>query len=91
MQSHNDVEVIYPNDLARELRSVDPIALTTALTFLVKEGVLKRVYKVITPGGVLADRDFNDPTEIPDKIADRFENTIDTSDLDIVPVFKKVA
>ena len=91
MQAHSDVRVIYPNDLAKELRNIDPVALTKALTVLVKAGVLRRVYKVITPGGVMADQEFNDPTEIPAQLPDRFETYFDTSDSDVVPVFQKVA
>jgi hypothetical protein len=91
MDAHADAQYIYPKRLAREVPDVDPIALAEVLTLLTREGILRRVYKVLTPNGVLADGEFEDPTQIPDKLADRFENYFDTSDADVVPIFKSVA
>jgi hypothetical protein len=46
---------------------------------------------VVTPAGVLADGEFEDPTGIPEKLPDRFEHYFDTSDAEIVPMFRLVA
>jgi hypothetical protein len=46
---------------------------------------------VLTPSGVLAEGEFEDPTKIPEKLADRFNRYFDTSDSDVVPLFKRVA
>lgn len=91
MNRHREIPVINPRDIAREVRGVDPIALATALTLLVRVGVLQRVYKVTTPSGVLADGEFDDPTKIPSKLPDRFEHYFDTAESDVVPVFRWVA
>jgi hypothetical protein len=76
--------------LAREI-PLDPKELTDALTLLVNAGVLRLVYKVTTPSGVLAEPEFNDPREIPEKLPDRRERYFETSEADIVPIFKRVA
>jgi hypothetical protein len=77
--------------LAEELPNLDPAQLAGALALLVKAGVLQQAYKVITPAGVLSESEFDDPTKIPEKVADRFNNFFETSDADVVPIFKKVA
>lgn len=86
-----DIKVIYPNTLAKEVRDVDALELTTALSLLVTAGYLRRVYKVLTPSGVFAEGEFDDPTKIPEKLPDRWEHYFDTAESDVVPIFKKVA
>ena len=92
MRRHEDVRVIYPTMLAKEVRGeIDPTALALALALLVKVGLLRRAYKVTTPSGVLADGEFEDPTKIPPKLPDRFERYFDTAESDVVPIFHMVA
>jgi hypothetical protein len=91
MRAHGDVRVINPTNLAREIRGVSPVELATALTLLVNVGLLHRVYKVLTPDGVFADEEFDDPTKIPEQLPDRWEHYFDTAESDVVPIFKKVA
>ena len=91
MRSHRDIQSIDPTNLAREVRSVDAIELTTALTLLVKVGLFRRVYRVLTPSGVFAEGEFDDPTKIPSKLPDRWEHYFDTAESDVVPFFQKVA
>ena len=81
---------ITPRELARNV-PVEPAALAAALGLLVQAGILRRVYRVQKPNGVMLPREFNDPREIPDRLPDRREQYIDTSDADVVPVFKQVA
>lgn len=90
LNEHEDARTIYLRQLAREV-PVDQMALADALSILVEAGVLRRVYKVTTPSGVLADAEFDDPREIPDKLPDRMEHYFDTAESDVVPVFKMVA
>lgn len=91
MQAHGDAQVIYPTILAREVRDIDPASLASALTLLERIGFLRRVYKVLTPNGVFADQEFDDPTKIPERLPDRWENYFDTAEADVIPIFKKVA
>jgi hypothetical protein len=88
MNRHREARVINPRDVAREARDIEPVTLATALTLLVSVGLLRRVYKVTTPSGVLADGEFDDPTKIPPKLPDRFQHYFDTAESDIVPVFR---
>jgi hypothetical protein len=91
MRNHNDTQAIDPKALPKEVQGLDPIELTRALIILVKTGYLRRVYKVLTPSGVFAEDEFEDPTKIPPMLPDRWERYFDTAESDVVPIFKKVA
>lgn len=91
MRGHGSGRIIDPTRLAKEVREVDPIELALALTLLVKIGFLRQVYKVTTPAGILTEAEFDDPTQIPPKLPDRFHHYFDTSESDVVPVFRMVA
>jgi hypothetical protein len=91
MTKHAGVRVINPKLLAKEISGVNAGELAATLTLLERIGHLRRVYKVLTPSGVLADGEFRDPTEIPDRLPDRFENYFDTAEADVLPIFKMVA
>jgi len=90
LNRHQDTTVLYPSVLARET-SLDAVSLAKALRILVKEGILRQVYKVKTPTGVLTDEEFNDPTEIPEQLPDRLNQYFATAESDVVPVFQMVA
>lgn len=87
LNRHPDATVLYPSALARDT-SIDPVSLAKALRVLVKEGVLRQVYKVQTPGGVLTEDEFSDPTEIPEQLPDREHHYFATAEYDVVPVFQ---
>jgi hypothetical protein len=91
IDAHEQERVINPMKVAKELREVETTDLAMAFTLLLKAGLLKRVYKVLTPAGVLADGEFDNPTVIPEKLPNRFERYFDTADAEIVPVFRLVA
>jgi hypothetical protein len=91
MRKHMNERVLNPQTLAREIKAVDAVELATALTLLTKEGILRRVYKVTTPSGVLSDAEFEDPREIPNQLPDRFERYFDTAESDVIPIFQRVA
>jgi hypothetical protein len=80
-----------PVRLRRDIKgpSIDDLAI--ALTLLEKAGLLRRVYKVVTPTGALADEDFDNLEQIPEKVADRFENYFETSEADVIPAFRRIA
>jgi hypothetical protein len=80
---------IDPRTLAREWPDVRTEQLAVALQLLVQSGVLRQVFKVLTPNGVLVDAEFDDPRAIPDRVSDRFNHYFDTAEADIVPVFKQ--
>ncbi len=80
---------IDPSKLARQFSDIRATDLALALLLMAQAGLLVRVYKVVTPSGVLADGEFEDPTRIPDRLSDRFANYFDTAEADIVPVFRR--
>lgn len=88
VEVHADRSVLDPRVLARDLRDVDPYLLSLLLVGLVKIGLYRRVYMVETPSGVLADREYDDPLKIPERVPDNFYNFFDPMETDIVPVYK---
>jgi hypothetical protein len=91
MNAHPSERVLNPLKLWRDIRTTGPADLTVALTLLVEAGELRRVYKVLTPSGVLASEEFDDPTTIPERLPDRFEHYFETSDADVIPIFRRLA
>jgi hypothetical protein len=91
IDAHDQERVINPMRVAKDLREVNTTDLAMAFTLLLEAGLLKRVYKVLTPAGVLADAEFDNPAAIPEKLPDRFERYFDTSDAEIVPFFRLAA
>lgn len=90
INAHPEDRSLNPLRLRRELK-VDAADIAVALTLLMNAGLLRRVYKVVTPAGVLTDAEFDDPSAIPDKLPDRFEHYFETSDADVVPIFRRIA
>ncbi len=91
IDAHEQERVINPRKVAKDVQDIPTPDLATALTLLLRAGLAKRVYKVLTPAGVLAEGEFEDPTIIPEKLPDRFERYFDTTDAEVVPVFQLVA
>ncbi len=91
INNHPQEYFLNPLRLRRDIRKATTEDLTMALTLLVKAGLLRRVYKVLTPSGVFAEPDFDDPSAVPNKLPDRFEHYFDTAEADIVPIFRLVA
>jgi hypothetical protein len=83
-------QTIDPRVLARAWPEVRGEQLAIALQLLVKAGTLRQVYKVLTPNGVLVDEEFDDPRQIPSTLPDRSNRFFDTSEADVLPVFKAV-
>ncbi|MGA2001287.1 MAG: hypothetical protein ABSG52_14955 [Terriglobales bacterium] len=86
IRTHPDWNVLDPRVLSESLRKVDSFTLAYALHLLVQHGLLRQVYMVVTPSGVLAEGEYDDPKKIPLKVPDRFNNYFETSEADIVPV-----
>lgn len=87
MAAHTDRRLLFPVELAREIRGVEASELATALMLMVKWGLLRKVYKVLTPSGVFVDGEFDDSRSIPLRLPDRREQYFETADAEIVPVF----
>lgn len=90
LKKHRPGSVITPKELARNVH-VESKVLADALDLLIQAGLLRQVYKVTTPSGILADAEFDDPREIPERLPDPWEHYFDTSESDVVSVFKRVA
>jgi hypothetical protein len=91
INAHPHDRVLNPKMLRRDISKSSIADLAVALTLLEKAGLLRRVYKVVTPSGALADEDFDDPGNIPEKLPDRFENYFETSEADVIPIFRRIA
>lgn len=89
IRAHASVDVINPATLAKELKSFNPLDLAGALGEAEHAGLLERRYKILTPSGVLADNEFEDPTKIPETLPDRFNRYFATADADVIPVFRR--
>jgi DNA-binding HxlR family transcriptional regulator len=87
-KAHQNWNLVDPRELRRDLYDVDPVLLSLALQALVNFGVLRRVYRAVTPSGLLADKDYDDPREVPELVPDRFNHYFPSSEGDIIPVFK---
>jgi hypothetical protein len=87
---HSNLSVLDPKIVARDLDDVDPFLLTRVLVGLVKIGLYRRVYMVETPSGVLAEGEYEDPLQVPNRVADSFLNYFDPMDTDIVPIYKPI-
>jgi hypothetical protein len=88
VQTHRDWNVLDPRELARSLSDVDSFTLASALALLVESGLLRQVYVVVTPSGVLADGEYDDPRQIPKRVPDRFNHYFDTLEAEIIPVLR---
>jgi hypothetical protein len=88
VHQHADWNLIDLRVLSKDMRDLDPGLLTIALGRLVDSGAFRRVYKVVTPSGVLAEGDFDDPTTVPELVRDHWGHSFETADADIVPVLK---
>lgn len=88
---HEDWSVLDTRVLARDMRDIDPFLLSLALQILVKQGLYRTVYMVATPTGVLAEDEYDEISNIPERVPDRFNEYFSTADADIVTVLKPAA
>jgi hypothetical protein len=91
LDSHASISLVDPRSLAASLHEVTSIDLARSLLVLADAGILVQTYKVVTPSGVYADGEFDDPSVVPEKLPDRFAHYFDTAEADIVPVFRRRA
>ena len=61
------------DELARLLPDIDSFTLAKMLALLVQRRVMRQVYVVLTPSGVYADGEYEDPRKIPDKVPDQLQ------------------
>ena len=74
--------------LQKQLPEVPPPTLAQALQVAVEAGVLEVRHTVLTPSGVIAPDTFVTVEEIPEKLADRFENYFETAEAEAITVFQ---
>lgn len=90
VRAHADWNLIDPRVLSKDLRDLDVITLARGLQVLVDERVLREVYMVATPDtGVLAEGEFEELDDIPERLSDRWNHSFNTADADIVAVLTK--
>jgi hypothetical protein len=87
---HRTWGLIDPRAVSREIRDVDPFLLSFALHQLVVKGLFRQVYMVTTPTGALAEGEYDDPNNIPARLATGFEEYFDRDDGVIISVLKPV-
>ena len=86
-REHQDWSLLDPRVLSHDLR-VDPFLLSVALQQIVDTGPYRVVYMVLTPDGVFADREFDDPLQVPKRMADATNRDFNTEEGEILPVLK---
>lgn len=89
INEHPNWNEINPREIRKFLgHNVDKWQMANALDYLVERGWLHQVYVVITPSGVMANDEFEDPSDIPERLPDRFNQYFDTAEADVVPILK---
>lgn len=88
-RGHSDKRTLDPRELVRALPDVEPVALADGLHLLRSEGLLRLVYMVESPEGVLLGGEYGSPMEVPDVVEGRFAQPVSTEDLRIVQVFRE--
>jgi hypothetical protein len=84
-QRHPTRKYVDVRRLSRDLADISVAKLAVALDLMARRGLLRQVFRVLTPEGVLLDRDFDSPLDVPDRMPNRFESSsFDTSEGDIV-------
>jgi len=68
-----------------------PEAVVEFLSGLADAGKVERVYRVVSPDGVIIGEPYNSPSDVPEKVPDRFySHYYDADDCDIIPGFQTV-
>lgn len=84
---HRQLPILDPRQIAHEVR-IPAEDLTKALFFLVDKGLLRQVYQFQTPAGYLLADDFESFLDVPDELEDRYGETVQREDGEVVPVFR---
>jgi len=90
-KAHPGSNFIDPRRVAREVGTgeIGVEQLLEVLLRLVAAGQLVVVYRVIDPNsGTLVPGEFESPKNVPSRLSNAFEQGFDTSDAEIVPVFR---
>jgi hypothetical protein len=90
-RKHRGYNVIDPEAVARENKDIDPFQLAYALHLLVVKGLFRQVYMIMTPSGVLAEGQYDDPNKIPKRVHNGFEESFDREDGVIVPILEPIS
>ena len=84
------INLIDPQQISRELPQFSNEEIADAIFCFAADGGLKPVFAVRTPTGVLADKVYAAPEEVPEIAEDRFFNPFSTAGSEVVPLFKIV-
>src|SRR5687768_15662946 len=87
---HGNVHVVPITRLAKAAKKVNlsPLVLTKALGVLLDHGLIREVYQVADYDGVLIEGDYESPDEVPPRVEGRLSQFVETSETDIVPVYR---
>lgn len=91
VRQHRDWNIIDPRLVHQEIRDIDPFLLSFVLKELVKRGMFRQVYRILTPSGVFAEGDYDDPNNIPARLPSGFDEYFNRDDGAIVSILKPVA
>jgi len=91
-REHKKVRLIDTRRLGSEVAGVRPTDLAVAITILVNRGLFEQVYGVVAPSTrTLVDQLFRTPTEIPERLRDRFAHEFNTDDAEVVPLLREAS
>jgi hypothetical protein len=90
LDSHSSTPLFDPQQMSRELPQFSVAELSQAIACLGEDGYFKPVFAVRTPSGVIADEVFQEATQVPPKLRDRFDHEFLTEGSEIVPMFEFV-
>lgn len=64
--------------------------LMAAIEALLNAGVVRQVYKVVDPvSQVPVGQEFESPLNLPDRVLGRFDEWVETSEADVVPLLRE--
>ncbi len=90
LEKNRDLAVVDIRRAARELPDVSVPLLSTALTSLSRAGMLRRVYAVRTPEGMLLATTYPSVQAIPREVRDPLAKWFRVDDGEVVPAYERV-
>jgi len=89
LSAHPEVIAISIERLARAAESPPASRLAEGLEILCRGGFLREVYRVKDLDHTFLAGEYDSPDKVPDRVLDRLnEDYVDTSERDIVPVYR---
>jgi hypothetical protein len=91
VRRHRDWNMIDPRRVREEIDDIDPFLLSFVLRELVERGVFRQVYRILTPSGVFAEGEYDDPNNIPLRLSNGFDEYFNRDDGVIVSILKPIS